>query len=107
MKRHICILMAAGVISAGALSAAPALAQIQPPPPDLQNRIPAPLPPPPQAPQILGPETAGRQPGAVTVHPRRLDTHSDRVTRCLHEGSADGLRGGRLNAYARACANGN
>ena len=41
------------------------------------------------------------------MSPPRLNTHSDRVTGCLHQGRADGLRGKRLQAYARDCANAN
>jgi hypothetical protein len=44
--------------------AAPTLAQVPGlPNPDLQNRIPAPLPPPPQPPVINGPLSQGPPPG--------------------------------------------
>ncbi len=100
MSRVFCILLAASAIFAD-----PVAAQIQPTPPDLQNRIPAPLPPPPQPPIINGPLQQGPPPGVAETKP--LTTYSDRVTRCLHEGSANGLRGRRLNAYTRDCANAN
>jgi hypothetical protein len=87
------------------LAAPPAAAQFVPPPPELQNRIPAPLPPPPQPPVINGP--LGRSPPSGVYQPERLNTHSDRTVRCLHEGSGYGLRGRKLDAYARACANAN
>jgi hypothetical protein len=85
--------------------APPALAQFQPPPPDLQNRIPAPLPPPPQPPIINGPMAQSPPPGVY--QPPRLNTYSDRITSCMQEGAAYGLRGRKLNSYATACANTN
>jgi len=85
--------------------APPALAQVVPPPPELQNRIPAPLPPPPPPPVINGP--LGQNPPPGVYEPGRLNTYSDRVTNCLHEGAGYGLRGRKLNSYARACANAN
>jgi hypothetical protein len=95
------IVMAAAV--ACALHGPPAAAQFVPPPADLQGRIPAPLPPPPQPPIINGPLGQSPPPG---VHmPPRLNTHSDRVLGCLHDGRGAGLRGRRLQAYARECAN--
>lgn len=93
-----------GVLLACVLGASPASAQFVPHPPELENRIPAPLPPPPQPPIINGP--LGQSPPPGVYQPRRLKTHSDRVTRCLHAGAAYyGLKGAELNAYARACAN--
>jgi hypothetical protein len=87
------------------LAGQPALAQIIPPPPDLQNRIPAPLPPPAPPPIINGP--LGQSPPPGVYYPPALRTHSDRTVQCLHEGSGYGLRGRKLNSYARSCANGN
>ena len=87
------------------LAASPAVAQFQPSPPELQNRIPAPLPPPPPPPVINGP--LGQNPPPGVYEPGRLNTYSDRVTNCLHEGAGYGLRGRKLNSYARACANAN
>ncbi len=92
------------------LFAAPALAQVVPPVPDLSNRIPAPLPPPEPPPIINGPIPPSQQPGAGLPNSgplRRPNTFSDRATRCLHQGSSAGLRGRRLDAYTRACANDN
>jgi len=91
-----------GVLLACLLAASPALAQFQPPPPELQNRIPAPLPPPAPQPIINGP--LGQNPPPGVYVPPHLNTHSDRAVHCLHEGSSYGLRGNRLQAYARACA---
>ena len=88
-----------------ALVTGSATAQIVPPPPALENRIPAPLPPPPLPPIINGP--LGQSPPPGVYVPPRLNTQSDRVTGCLHQGRADGLRGKRLQAYARDCANAN
>jgi hypothetical protein len=100
MNRDYGVLLAACM-----LAASPALAQFAPPPPELQNRIPAPLPPPPQPPIINGP--LGQTPAPGVYQPPRLNTHGDRAVQCLHEGSSYGLRGNKLNAYARACANAN
>jgi len=88
-----------------ALVTGPAAAQIVPTPPALENRIPAPLPPPPQPPIINGP--LGQSPPPGVYVPPGLNTFSDRVTGCLHQGRADGLRGKRLQSYAQACANAN
>ena len=82
-----------------------AFAQLVPTPPELENRIPAPLPPPPQPPLINGPLTEGSQGGSSVARPRRLRTQSDRVTRCLHNGAGFGLGGAELDAYTRRCAN--
>ena len=84
---------------------APAAAQFVPPPPVLENRIPAPLPPPPQPPIINGP--LGQSPPPGVYIPPRLNTQSDRVIGCQHQGQSDGLRGKRLQSYIRECANAN
>jgi hypothetical protein len=94
-----------GVALSWAFVVVPAAAQIIPTPPALENRIPAPLPPPPQPPIINGPLGQAPPPGVYV--PPRLNTHSDRVTGCLHQGRADGLRGKALQSYARDCANAN
>jgi hypothetical protein len=93
------------VFAACLLAAEPAFAQYVPPPPELQNRIPQPLPPPPQPPIINGP--LGQTPPPGVYQPGRLNSAGDRATACLHEGAGYGLKGAKLNAYARACANGN
>ena len=93
------------VLAACLLAAEPAFAQYVPPPPELQNRIPQPLPPPAQAPIINGPLGQSSPPGVY--QPGRLNGAGDRATSCLHEGAGYGLRGAKLNAYARTCANGN
>jgi hypothetical protein len=80
-----------------------AFAQFIPPPPELENRIPLPLLPPPQPPIINGP--LGQAPPPGVIKQRQLKSSGDRVTRCLHQGSSNGLRGGDLDAYTRACAN--
>jgi hypothetical protein len=84
---------------------APAAGQIVPTPPALENRIPAPLPPPPPLPIINGP--LGQSPPPGVYVPPRLNTQSDRVIGCQHQGRADGLRGKRLQAYIRDCATAN
>jgi hypothetical protein len=101
--RLLSYVIAGSFLAAAAVTAA--LAQVPPglPNPDLQNRIPAPLPPPPQPPIINGPLSQSPPPG--TYIPPRLNTHSDRTTACVQEGSGYGLRGRKLDAYARACAN--
>ncbi len=101
MSSHLAL--AAGM--ALALVSGPAAAQIVPTPPALENRIPAPLPPPPQPPIINGP--LGQSPPPGVYVPPRLNTHSDRVVGCQHQGRADGLRGKRLQSYVRECANAN
>src|SRR5438874_10897911 len=65
------------------LAAASGFAQVVPFPPELQNRIPAPLLPPPP-PIINGP--LGESPPPGVYHPPQLDTFADRTTRCLHDG---------------------
>ena len=61
----------------------------------------APLAPPPQpTPNPLSrnaPSSAGSQPP--------VDSFGDKVTRCLHYGASQGLTGGDLSSYSRACAN--
>jgi hypothetical protein len=101
------IILAAGLVGGltSVAGASPAMAQIVPTPPVLENRIPAPLPPPAQPPIINGP--LGQSPPPGVYAPGRLNTYSDRVTGCLHQGRVDGLRGRRLQAYARDCANAN
>jgi hypothetical protein len=86
----------------GLFLVAPVLAQIVPEPP---SRIPAPLPPPPEPPIINGP--LGQSPPPGVYIPPPLSTYSDRVVGCLHQGRSEGLRGKRLQAYARDCANAN
>jgi hypothetical protein len=80
-----------------------AAAQVGLPNPALENRIPAPLPPPAQPPIINGPLSQAPPPGVKT--PPRIDSFSDRATACAHEGSGYGLRGRKLDAYTRSCAN--
>jgi hypothetical protein len=94
----------AGLVFAVAAASA-ALAQVPPglPNPDLQNRIPAPLPPPAQPPIINGPLSQAPPPGVY--FPPQLETHSDRTIACLQAGAGHGLRGAKLDRYTRACAN--
>ena len=99
MNRIIAIAVAAFCVVPGPA----ALAQFIPPPPELENRIPQPLPPPPQPPIINGP--FGQAPPPGVIKQRRIDSAGARATRCLHEGAGYGLRGGDLAAYSRACAN--
>jgi hypothetical protein len=80
-----------------------ATAQVGLPNPALENRIPAPLPPPAQPPIINGPLSQAPPPGVKT--PPRINSFSDRATACAHEGSGYGLRGRKLDAYTRSCAN--
>jgi hypothetical protein len=106
-NRAYLILMRCLALSGLALAflVAPAAAQIVPTPPVLENRIPAPLPPPPQPPIINGP--LGQSPPPGVYIPPRLNTQSDRVIGCQHQGRADGLRGRQLQSYIRECANAN
>jgi len=85
------------------LAGQPAFAQFTPPP--TLNPIPAPLPPPEPPPIINGP--LGQSPSPGVYQPGRPNSHSDRAVQCLHEGSSYGLRGNKLQAYTRSCANAN
>jgi len=102
MHRIHAISLSAGVLLCGA----PAFAQILPQVPNLENRIPAPLPPPAQPPVINGPLSQGAAPPAI-AQPPNLNTFSDRATGCVAQGGSAGLRGGELDAYTRECANDN
>jgi hypothetical protein len=55
---------------------------------------PAPVPVPPQP---INPQPGSAQP--------KVDTFSDKVTRCLHYGGSIGLPPGQRDAYVRGCAN--
>jgi len=96
------ILLAAGCLLGGA----PAFAQFVPQVPNLENRIPAPLPPPPQPPVINGPLSQGVAPPSV-YEPPNLNTFSDRVTGCLQQGGDVDLSSGELDSFTRACTNDN
>jgi hypothetical protein len=98
MRRLGLILVVSGLFAAG-----PAYAQFVPPPPELEGRIPQPLPPPPQPPIINGPLRQGPPPGVY--RPGRIGGAGERASSCLHSGRGYGLRGADLDAYARACAN--
>jgi hypothetical protein len=65
MRRLLVVLLTAACIGGGG----PAVAQALPRNPDLQDRIPAPLPPPPVAPFSNGPVTQSPPPGVVTPLP--------------------------------------
>ena len=97
---RFCAIVTTVAVGLGPTSAA---AQFVPPPPALEGRIPAPLPPPPQPPVISGPFGQAPPPGVYV--PPRLNTYSDRAAGCLHQGRAGGLRGRRLQSYVRECAN--
>ena len=94
-----------GALLACTLTTLHAGAQFLPPPPALENRIPAPLPPPPQPPVINGPLGQSQPPGVY--QPPLIVTPSDRTVRCLHQGAGYGLKGAELDAYTRECANAN
>jgi hypothetical protein len=98
-----------GMLSGAALfvlGCLPALAQVPGllPPPDLQNRIPEPLPPPPRP---LAVPLGERPPQPSVYQPPRLNTQSDRTQDCIQQGSVAGLRGGKLDTYTRRCSNAN
>ena len=90
---------------AGRLSARRAACPCAVHPPPTLNPIPAPLPPPAPPPIINGPLGQNPPPG-VSTRPRS-GLHSDRTIQCQHEGSSYGLRGRKLQAYTRSCANAN
>jgi hypothetical protein len=97
MKCLFAIVLTAGCAFGGAAASA----QVPPRVPDVEIRIPAPLPLP-AGPTINEPATQGAPPTVVTPPP--LNTFSDRMTQCLHQGSSAGLRGADLEGYARDCA---
>jgi len=102
MHRIYAILLSASVLLCGA----PAFAQILPQVPNLENRIPAPLPPPAQPPVINGPLSEGAAAPAID-RPPNLNTFSDRATGCVAQGGGAGLSGAGLDADTRAGANDN
>ncbi len=95
----IVLAIACGLGNAGAS------AQVFEQPPVLQNRIPAPLPPPPALPTINGPMIQSPSPGIIA--PPALNTFSDRVGNCLQESSGAGLSASDLNAFTGGCVNAN
>jgi hypothetical protein len=99
MKRMSWAVVTAALVSV----AVPAFAQVVPFPPELEGRIPAPLPPPPQAPIINGP--LGQSPPPGVYVPPQLNTFADRVTHCIDQGTSYGFHGRKLHSYARRCAN--
>ncbi len=103
MKRLIGTAVAAGIAAAPTILAIPVFAQVVPFPPELEGRIPAPLPPPPQPPVINGP--LGQSPPPGVYVPPRLNTFADRMTHCIDQGTSYGLHGRKLHTYARRCAN--
>jgi hypothetical protein len=109
MRAVSCCAISCCVVLLLGLGGAPAGAQFVSPPgapalPNPESRIPAPLPPPQPPPTINGP--LSQSPPAGVYTPPRLDTHSDRTTRCLQQGSSAGLSGPDLDAYTGACVNG-
>jgi hypothetical protein len=110
MELLMALRSAAGlVVAAVMLAGQPVSAQIMtpgsvPPVPDMSSRIPAPYQPPPPPPPVNGPLPYRQQTPQVYTPPR-LNTFHDRVTRCVHQGSAGGLHGGTLQEYVRSCAN--
>jgi hypothetical protein len=97
-RRGVCAMAFASALS---MLAASAVAQVNPSFPP--GNAPPPLMPVPPPPVINGP--LSQSPPTGLIEPRRLDTHSDRTTRCLHYGASRGLRGERLDAYTRECVN--
>jgi hypothetical protein len=98
------LIVGAAMIHSAAL--APAIAQVPGllPPPDLQNRIPEALPPPPKP---LAVPLGERAPQPGVYQPPKLRTQSDRTVDCVQQGSEAGLHGGKLDTYTRRCANAN
>ncbi len=64
----------------------------------------APLAPPPQPTPSPLPPRSSNSINAPSSQPG-IDSFSDKTTRCLHYGATQGLTGGDLSAYSRACAN--
>ena len=92
-----------GVLATWSVSTAVAQVPGSLPNPALESRIPAPLPPPPPPPVINGPLSQGPPPGVYV--PPRINSAGDRAVSCVHQGASARLRGGKLDAYTRACVN--
>jgi hypothetical protein len=110
LRSALALMAAAGVLAAQPASAQSMTPGSAPPVPDMSSRIPPPYQPPPPAPEVNGPlpnRPNNLQHGPQAFTPPRLNTFSDRVERCVHQGSAGGLGGGELQAYVRQCANDN
>jgi hypothetical protein len=97
-------LIASSVVIAATLGAGGASAQIFPPGTSQLN--PVPPPPPLPGPKIEVPKVPklDELPSRNYV-PGPRPSFSDKMTTCLEEGAAGGLRPGDREAYARACAN--
>jgi hypothetical protein len=89
------LMLAAGAVHAQSPNNLVGGSQFNPP-------LPAPLPPPkieaPKIPQLDAPQHYDYRPA-----PRA--SFSDRISRCLDEAAAPGVRPGRRAAYSRSCAN--
>jgi hypothetical protein len=102
VMKHLSILVGAVILALVAGSAAPAQMVLHG-----GSRFNPPLPPPPPPPRIEVPVV--RQMDAPPSQPRvqasGRGSFSDRISRCLDEAAANGIRASRRAAYSRACAN--
>jgi hypothetical protein len=101
---HMTHRLPAILICACVIGSTPAFAQVLPQIPNLENRIPSPLPPPAPPPVVNGPLSQGAASPTIS-QPPRLDTFGDRTAGCIEQGGTAGLRGGALDRYTRDCAN--
>jgi hypothetical protein len=101
--RHLVVILMVCVSGAVTVPAQPVPPGV--PDPYLQNRIPAPLPPPPQPPVVNGP--LSQSPPQGTYKAPQLNSFGDRTRNCLQQGTGAGLRGADLDAFTRSCANAN
>jgi hypothetical protein len=71
------------------------------------SRFNPPLPPPPPPPRIEVPVVPQMDapPSQPRVQALGRGSFSDRISRCLDEAAANGIRASRRAAYSRACAN--
>ena len=95
-------ILACAVVAA-LIAGAPASAQIPPGTSQFNPPLPAPPPPPsmavPVVPQIDAPPSQPR------VQALDRGSFGDRISKCLDEAAAAGVRPGRRAAYSRSCAN--
>jgi hypothetical protein len=101
--KHAAIIF--GVAIAALVLGGPACAQFIPPG---GSRFNPPLPAPPPPPNIVPPVVPQMDaPIHYEYAPAPRPSFGDRITKCLDQAAAAGLRPGHRSAYSRACANSN
>jgi hypothetical protein len=102
MKRWSMLL---GVVAWVLVAASAASAQQMIPPGGSQFNPPPPAPPPPPRIEVPVVPQMDAPPRLPTVHQPPRSSYSDRISNCLDEAAAAGIRPSRRAAYSRACAN--